>query len=183
MLHKGRYVIERNEPLMPISTYLQALRAKIGHDLLTLTAASACIFDDSGRLLLVNDAETGQWLLPGGGIDADEVPADAAARECWEETGLRVEIKKLLGVFGGPEFRVTYPNGDMAYYTTIAFEACVIGGSYRPDGVEIKDLRYFTEGECLNSLVTPASRVIAACAFARSGLPCFAPATWIPQPH
>ena len=168
---------------MPISAHLQAVRAKVGHDLLTLTAASACVFDDSGRLLFVNDAETGHWLLPGGAIDPDEIPADAAVRECFEETGLHVELQRLIGVFGGAEFRVTYPNGDMTYYTTIAFEARIIGGSHRADGVEISDLRYFSRDECerLIPSLTPASRVIAACAFARSSSPCFAPAVWSPQ--
>ncbi len=63
---------------MPISSHLKAVRDKVGHDLLTLTAASVSVFDRSGRLLLGEDAETGLWTLPGGAIDPNEHPADAA---------------------------------------------------------------------------------------------------------
>jgi 8-oxo-dGTP pyrophosphatase MutT (NUDIX family) len=73
---------------MPMSPHLLAVRAKVGHDLLTMTAASISVFDSSGRLLLREDAETGLWTLPGGAIDPNEHPADAAVRECFEETGL-----------------------------------------------------------------------------------------------
>jgi 8-oxo-dGTP pyrophosphatase MutT (NUDIX family) len=167
---------------MPISPYLAALRAKIGHDLLTLTAASISVFDEHERLLLAEDADTGLWMLPGGAVDPDEIPANAAVRECWEETGLLVEPGRLIGVFGGPEFHITYPHGDAAYYTAIAFEARVISGTHRPDGAEIKSLRYFTKAECEHLALSPSSRVIARRAFLRDALPYFAPSTWSPQP-
>jgi 8-oxo-dGTP diphosphatase len=40
----------------------------------------------------------GEWGLPGGGLDAGEVPADGVHREVWEETGQRVELGGLLAV-------------------------------------------------------------------------------------
>ena len=42
------------------------------------------------------------WTLPGGGIEAGETPAEAAVREVWEETGIRVRTVRLLweGVYG-----------------------------------------------------------------------------------
>jgi 8-oxo-dGTP pyrophosphatase MutT (NUDIX family) len=171
-----------NLPLMPRSPYLTAVRAKLGHDLLTLTAASVSVFDDQGRLLLGLDADSGLWALPGGAIDPDELPSDAAVRECWEEAGIIVQPTALIGVFGGPGFRINYPNGDVTYYTTIAFKARKIGGSLRPDGVEMTMLRYFARTEFDQISVTPSSRVIAEHAFSRSGSPYFAPATWSPSP-
>jgi ADP-ribose pyrophosphatase YjhB (NUDIX family) len=166
---------------MPISPYMAALRAKVGHDLLTATAACVSVFDQNGRILLVQLAETGTWALPGGALEPNELPSHAASRECWEETGLFVEPARLIGVFGGPEFLIKYPNGDVMYYTTIAFEAHRVFGALRADGAETLDVRYFTRDECADLTMTPAQRIILAQAFAGSNAAHFAPNTWSPQ--
>ena len=57
-------------------------------------------------------------------------------REVWEETGLHVAPTRILGLYGGPECHVRYRNGDEVSYLMVVFEARVIGGHPRPDGVE-----------------------------------------------
>lgn len=165
---------------MPMSPHVAAARAKVGHDLLTLTAASVSVFDDHGRLLLGEDITSGGWALPGGAIEPNETPADAAVRECFEETGLLVRLEKFVGVFGGPEFLVRYPNGDLTYYINVAFEASIIGGSLKPDGQEIARLRYFTQDECDELRLRPSSRAISREAFKRSYDAFYAPSRWLP---
>jgi 8-oxo-dGTP pyrophosphatase MutT (NUDIX family) len=165
---------------MPMSPHLAAVRAKVGHDLLTITAASISIFDDSGRLLLGQDVDTGGWTLPGGAIDPNEHPADAAVRECFEETGLLVKPERLVGAFGGPEFMVRYPNGDLTYYITVAFEASIVGGSLKADGEEIANLRYFTQAECGALTLNPSSRIISRESFKRDQRSFYMPAQWRP---
>jgi 8-oxo-dGTP diphosphatase len=57
------------------------------------------------RLLLVqrgNPPFVGQWALPGGFVEQGEQVADAAPRELAEETGLRVDMLELLGVYDTP---------------------------------------------------------------------------------
>jgi 8-oxo-dGTP pyrophosphatase MutT (NUDIX family) len=171
---------QRAGPTMPISAYLKSIRARVGHELVALTAVSISVFDDERRLLLGKDSEAGFWTLPGGAIDPHEHPADAAARECFEETGLVVQPKAIIGVFGGPEFLITYPNGDVAYYTTIAFLAEVVGGSHLPTDGEMADLQYFAAPQCETLNLSPSSRLIAREAFA-AGLPYFRPASWLPR--
>ncbi len=51
--------------------------------------ASAVILDDEDRVLLVHHNKIGLWLYPGGHIDPNEDPAQAALREVAEETGIR----------------------------------------------------------------------------------------------
>ena len=41
----------------------------------------------------------GLWCLPGGFVNDDEAPLDAAVRECWEEIGAAVEVTGLVGVY------------------------------------------------------------------------------------
>lgn len=54
--------------------------------------ASAIVFDDHERVLLVHHNKLRQWLYPGGHIDPNEDPAQAAQREVLEETGIHTEV-------------------------------------------------------------------------------------------
>ena len=88
---------------MPMSDYLQQLRQKLGHDLLLLPSAAVVLFDEQNRILLGKHSDKNIWVLPGGLIEPAELPADAALRELWEETGLIAELTSILGVYGGPD--------------------------------------------------------------------------------
>ena len=54
--------------------------------------ASAIVFDEHQRVLFVHHNKLGQWLYPGGHIDPNEDPAQAALREVLEETGVSAEV-------------------------------------------------------------------------------------------
>jgi 8-oxo-dGTP diphosphatase len=54
--------------------------------------ASAIVFDDSERVLLVHHNKLRQWLYPGGHVEPNEDPAQAALREVLEETGVRARV-------------------------------------------------------------------------------------------
>lgn len=54
-----------------------------------------------------------QWCLPGGGIEKDELPEEACAREVLEETGLTVRVhRKLQSQNGKHYFHCTLRNKD-----------------------------------------------------------------------
>lgn len=54
--------------------------------------ATAFIIDSRKRTLLLWHKRLGRWMPPGGHIDENETPEEAAKRECKEETNLDVEI-------------------------------------------------------------------------------------------
>lgn len=128
---------------MPISAYLKNLRTKIGHDALLNPGVAALIRDDAGRVLLQRRSDDGTWSLPAGAVDPGEHPAEALVREVWEETGLRVVPKKVVGVFSGPEFRHSYPNGDQIDVFSVVFLCEVTGRTLGGRDGESLELRYF----------------------------------------
>jgi len=166
---------------MPMSGYLEQLRKKVGHDLLLLPSAAVAILDREKGLLLCKHADKDIWVTPGGLIEPGEHPADAAVRETWEETGLTVEITGVLGVYGGPDLIVDYPNGDQAAYIGTIFRGRILGGTMRPDGSEILDVRYFKREELMR---VGHSRWMDRCMdvlFATNAPPHFIPPSWIPS--
>lgn len=130
-----------------MSDYMKELRARVGSSLLIVPSVTGLVFDEADRILLARHSNGGVWVAPGGAIDPDEAPQDAVVREVWEETGLHVEPTRLCGVFGGPDFRVTYENGDVTTYVMTVYECRRLGGVLRPDGDEILEVRYFAASE------------------------------------
>lgn len=86
--------------------------------------AAAVLVENDHQVLLtrrINEPYQGLWSLPAGFIDAMEDPAQAAVRECREETGLDVKISGLINIIAGRE----HPRGaDFV----IVYRAEIIGG-------------------------------------------------------
>ena len=64
--------------------------------------AAVCVIARDGKVLMIKrgtDLGYGLWSLPGGFVDRGEVVESAAAREAWEETGLKVAVDDLIGLF------------------------------------------------------------------------------------
>ena len=165
---------------MTLSPYVSRLRAHLGRSRILLPSASVHVFDEQGRLLLVEQAETGEWSTPGGAIELGETPADAALREMWEETGLRVELLGLVGVFGGNDCFVRYANGDETEYVITVFAARVVGGEPRVDGVEISAWRYVSEAECRELPLMAWLESLLPLVFATREGSVFQPPSWEP---
>lgn len=91
--------------------------------------AAAVLVEKDGQVLLVrrvNEPFRGMWTLPAGFINGGEDPAEAAARECLEETGLSVRVTRVLEIISGRE----HPRGADFI---IVYKAIVTGGELKPD--------------------------------------------------
>ncbi len=69
-------------------------------------AVDCVVFDEHDRLLLIrrrNPPFAGQFALPGGFVEYGERTETAASRELAEETGLRAQHVRLVGVYSRPD--------------------------------------------------------------------------------
>ncbi len=134
----------RPSPASPeTEDYYQYLRRYVGHALILAPAASACIRDRQGRVLLQRRDDNGLWGFPGGGQNLGESAPQAMVREVREETGLRVEPLRLIGLYSDPAFAKTYANGDQIQPTVAFFEARTTGGRLSVRSPETLELAYF----------------------------------------
>lgn len=96
------------------------------------------------RVLLVEHTKKGRsyWLLPGGGLDWGETIHHAGAREVAEETGLEVELGKLLFCCE------TLAPDDSRHIVHLVFEAESSSGEVRlPEEERITGSAWFTADE------------------------------------
>jgi 8-oxo-dGTP diphosphatase len=100
-----------------------------------ILAVGAVIEDDSGRILLVKHKPErggywrGKWICPGGKLELGETLEEGARREVKEETGLDIDIMKLLLPF---ERIVHDGRKTMLHIIYIDFIAKAVGGEFAP---------------------------------------------------
>jgi 8-oxo-dGTP pyrophosphatase MutT (NUDIX family) len=128
---------------VPMSPYVARLRALVGNELLHLPSVAALCRDNSGRILLVKQSDSGNWSTPGGAIEPGESPEQAVIREVHEETGLDISVDGLRTAVGGPEYRTIYANGDELSFVALVYDATVTGGEPTPDDEETSDVAWF----------------------------------------
>lgn len=123
--------------------YTRWLRSYVGHQRILQLRACGFIRDDSGNVLLCRRADVMLWDVPGGTIELDETPAHGLARELHEETGLTVAAERLIGIYGGPTFEWTYPNGDQAQIVAIFMACRIVSGVLHADSKENVQVDFF----------------------------------------
>lgn len=102
------------------------------------------IFDKKQQVLMMKRADNGLWGIPSGHVEPGETVEEAIIREIKEETGLRVKVNRLIGVYSDPVSQVfSYPNGETSHFITTCFECEVVGGTLSSENEETLDVDYF----------------------------------------
>jgi 8-oxo-dGTP diphosphatase len=111
-----------------------------------LLTVDAIINAEDGKFVFIkrkNPPYQGSWALTGGFVEYGETVEQAVMREVKEETGLIVEIKKIVGVYSDPE---RDPRG---HTITVPFLTDKIGGDPRAD-TDASEVSCFTREEALD---------------------------------
>lgn len=121
-------------------------------------AVAAIITDAEGKILLQRRSDNGLWGLPGGSVEIGESVCQAILREVREETGLTVEVLRLIGVYSDPRFQIVrYPDDNVVHYISILFGCRILGGTLTLCD-ETLDLRFFASSALPSDLV-PMHRI------------------------
>jgi ADP-ribose pyrophosphatase YjhB (NUDIX family) len=121
-------------------------------------AVAAIIPDAEGKILLQRRSDNGLWGLPGGSVEIGESVCRAILREVREETGLTVEVLRLIGVYSDPRFQVVrYPDDNVVHYISLLFGCRTLSGTLELCD-ETLDLRYFAATALPTDLV-PMHRI------------------------
>jgi 8-oxo-dGTP pyrophosphatase MutT (NUDIX family) len=155
-------------------SYISYIRDLVGHQKIFLAFASVILRDEAGRILLQRRADFNTWGLPGGSLELGEDIVSCARRELLEESGLTAGPLRLVGVYSEPAYDTVYPNGDQVQQYTVCFEGSRVGGELVIDGIETRDLRFFSPHEIDTARLPNFYQAMVEDAL-RGGAPAFSP--------
>ncbi len=114
-----------------------------------LIAAGVIATREDGKIALVLRGENpgkGLWGFPTGFMEINETVEQAALRECLEETGLHVELGKLMGVWSYVH------EWKQSSGVLVLYAARVVGGEARA-GSDTVDVRFYTPHEITDAML------------------------------
>jgi ADP-ribose pyrophosphatase YjhB (NUDIX family) len=101
-------------------------------------AVGAAVGNDKGEMLLVKRADSGVWLYPTGWADIGYSAAEVVVKEVEEETGIEVEVVRLIAVLDGLRVGIS----RIPLYSLV-FQCRAIGGELQAHPLECADVGWF----------------------------------------
>ncbi len=101
-------------------------------------AVGAAVGNEKGEILLIKRADSGVWLYPTGWADVGYSAAEVVVKEVEEETGIEVEVVRLIAVLDGLRLGIS----RVPLYSLV-FQCRPVGGQLRPHPLECADVGWF----------------------------------------
>lgn len=159
--HPPVYDRERYEEMLELASEMAATRADLSHDEILSDAlytkwrsqvrpgaagyvtpqvgVGAVVFNDQDELLLI-ERPSGYWFVPAGWADVGYTPAQIAAKEAREETGLDVTPQRLIAVY---DIRNVIENNAPLHFYSLIFHCTLDGGTIHVRPHEALQAKFF----------------------------------------
>ena len=113
-------------------------------------AVAAVIFDGQGQILLFKHTyRKFEWGLPAGGLEHYEQPIDAIKREFFEETGMQIQVERLLKAVSAKE----------DHHIGMIYLCKIVSGEFK-ESLEISEMKYFPVNELPELMLTTEKELI-----------------------
>lgn len=96
-----------------------------------VAACTVFIRDEAGAVLLIQRTDNQLWALPGGAMEFGENLSTAAVREVEEETGMRIRVTGIVGIYTDPHHVVEFSDGEVRQQFSICLTGALEGGAIR----------------------------------------------------
>lgn len=147
---ENKYDVERYEQIMELSKNIitdfssmpmEKLNAifDLENGYLTPKVDVRAVIFRGEKILLVKETIDGKWSLPGGWADVGMTPSEVMEKEVIEESGLVVNVEKLLAVFD----KKCHPHPPEIYYVYKMFFLCKEVGGGLKTGIETSETGFY----------------------------------------
>ncbi|OED36029.1 hypothetical protein AB833_28835 [Chromatiales bacterium (ex Bugula neritina AB1)] len=143
----------------------------MGIDRVSPGTVAVVLDQDRTSVLLHYRDDAPMWSLPGGPPDFGESFAGGTIRETREETGLNIEVVRLIGVYSDPKLWIFgYLDGNRAHAFAAAFECNVVSGTLAPNMKDSLAVKWFPTGSLPDNLLPMHPKVIEDCISGAEGV-------------
>lgn len=139
-MRRSRRIRPRDLPHLAVRVVIEVARL-FGGRYRRVEGAHLIVTDADGRILVVRTTYLGrEWMLPGGRVERDERPHDAAVRETREETGIEAAVQRLVAIDVSDRDGVSF-----------IYAASPSGGELEPQLGEISEAGWVDRAEIADS--------------------------------
>ncbi|MEV7778829.1 NUDIX domain-containing protein [Kitasatospora sp. NPDC088351] len=121
-------------------------------------AVTAFVLNDRDEVLLERRTDNGRWAMPGGVQEIGESISAAAVREVAEETGVRVQVVGMVGIYSNPGHVIAFADGEVRQEFSITLRAEPLGGTLRASS-ESFEVRWTPRSELDDLDIAPTTRL------------------------
>ncbi len=126
------------DPITQVDEWMRGVVKGVPGYVTPKVAVGAAVGNAEGELLLIQRADSGFWLFPTGWADIGYSASEVVVKEVKEETGIDVEVTRLIAVMDGIRQGIT----RVPIYTLL-FQCMPVGGELKAHPLECTDLGWF----------------------------------------